>query len=129
MINARVKIFFKSLGESIAALLVAIAVIACVMGGVWILFNAPAGISIAIIVLGVIGGLTYYQYKEKLNELKYIEERLKETQEEITHLEEKIASITDDLGYPREVEINYWNNLLKDAQEVYDRLIKKRNSL
>lgn len=129
MINARVKIFFKSLGESIAALLVAIAVIAGAMGGVWILFNAPAGVAIAIIVLGIVGGLTYYQYKEKLNELKYIEERLKETQEEITHLEEKIASITDDLGYPREVETNYWNNLLKDAQEVYDRLIKKRDSL
>lgn len=131
MINARVKIFFKSLGESVAALLVAIAMIACVMGGVWILFNAPAGIAIAIIVLGVIGGLTYYQYKEKLNELKYLDKRIEEVQQEIFDLENKYVSIVAADENPRfdNTDLQYWNNLLQDTRKEFDRLIQERKNL
>lgn len=101
MIDLRVKLSLKSFGEVIAAFLV---IIASIIGAVWTLFNAPIGISITVIVLGIIGLLTYHQYKERAD----LKKRIEEVKNGIFYLGNKIAAMVENINIPlNEIDTHY----------------------
>lgn len=128
MIDVRVKIFLKSLGEALAAILLVVALILGVIGGVWVIFNIPVGFSFAIIAFSIIGGLIYHQYKDKSFQLKYLEKRIKEAEQEIFRLEDKIIEMSNETDV-NEIDLQYWNNVLTDARDTHKHLIQERRDL